>query len=174
MASLVVTGDAELQKMTQDLMSDGKLGKKIFRKGLRAGAKIIAKRTKSTFPRATGAAAKSVKVKAMKRRKGRIGIRIGLYAANPKTGFPYPMGIEGGVKTQPPGVRIRKKTKRVTLKGRGLRVTDEAASTAYHALTWRIEPQHVVSKAFEDSAAQASTAVMQTCVDELEKIRVLK
>lgn len=171
MAALIITGAVELQQMTQDLMSEGKVGKKVFRKGLRAGTKVIAKRVKETFPQHTGEAAKSVKVKALKRKKGRIGFRVSLFAAS-KAGFPYPLGLEGGVKVQPAGSRIRKKVKRVTRNGRGLRMTDEAASTAYHSLTWRIEPQHNMQKEFDDAASQASNEIMTTCVDELEKIRV--
>src|ERR1019366_1259368 len=147
MASLVMTGAVELQQMTRDLMSEGKLGKKIFRKGIRAGAKVIAARVKATFPVKTGVAAASTKVKALKRSRGKIGVRVSLFAATPK-GLPYPFFLEGGVKNQPAGGRVRKKIRSIAIRGVRRKVTDEAASTAYHALAWRIEPQHNVQKAF--------------------------
>ena len=171
MAAVVITGAVELQRMTRDLMSEGKLGRKIFRKGVRAGAKVIAARVKATFPRLTGKAAQSAKVKAIKRSRGKIGVRVSVYADRPggKGNAPYPMFLEIGVKRQPKGGRVRKAVRTVTVNGRSRKVTDDAGSKAYNALSWRIEPQHNVQKAFDSSAGQASAKIMETCVAELEK-----
>ncbi len=146
MASLVLQGDVALQKMTEELMSGGKRGKAIFRKGVRAGAKIIAKTVKS------GKAAASVKVRAIRRSRARVGVRVSLFAASP-AGFPYPMGLERGTKQQKKGGRIRK----------------ERNAEKYNALTWHVSPQHNVENAFAESGDQAMKAVETTWARELEK-----
>ncbi len=49
----------------------------LIRKGLRAGAKIIAKETKSNAPVGpTGRLAKAAKVRAMRRKRGRLGVLV--------------------------------------------------------------------------------------------------
>jgi hypothetical protein len=173
MASLVMTGDLALQQMTQDLMGMGKLGKKIFRKGLRAGAQVIARKVKQTFPRKTGKAAKSAKVKAIKRSRKKIGVRVALYAASTsgKGGFPYPMGLEAGTKNQPKG-RVRKARKRISKNGKTTLVTDEENSQAYHRLSWHVRPMRNVQKAFAAAQAAAEAAILKTWRDELEKASV--
>lgn len=170
MSSLAIKGGLELQQKSQDLLSTGKEGKKIFRKGLRAAMKVIAKAVKDSFPRKTGTAAMSTKVKSLKRKKGRIGLRVSLFARSEK-GYPYPMGLEGGVKTQPKGGRVRKVMSRVTVNGVSQRRTDEVASKAYHALAWKIKPQHNVAKAFDKSSSQAEQAMQTTFAAELDKVK---
>ena len=173
MAAVVITGAVELQQMTRDLMSEGKIGKKIFRKGVRAGAKVIAARLKASIPVGpTGKAARSPKVKAIKRSRGKIGVRISAYADKPgkKGNAPYLMFLVTGVKNQPRSGRVRKKTKRITVNGKGKTVTDEANSKAHNALSWRIRPQSFAKDAFDSSAGQASAKIMETCVAELEKV----
>ncbi len=172
MPGMVITGTTELQQMSRDLMADGKLGKKIFRKGIRAGANVIKKKVKETYPKKSGAAVRSAKVKALKRKKGRIGVRVSVYAENTKTGYPYTVALEGGAKIQPKKGRVRKKTKLVTVNGRSRRVTDEASSTAYNALAWRIKPRHDVKKAFDSSVRAAESKILGTWVSELEKVSV--
>lgn len=171
---LVMTGDLALQQMAGDLLSSGKLGKKIFRAGVRVGAKVIAQRIKQTFPRKTGAAIKSVKVKAIKRNKDKIGVRISMYAESTsgKGGYPYPMGLEGGTKNQLPGARVKKAVKRVTVKGRSRQVTDDANSKAYNALAWHVQPQHNFADAFESSVGEAQQTVLDTFVAEMEKVSI--
>lgn len=169
--SFQITGTEELQKTLESLMGEGTQGKKIVRKMLRAGAKVVADRVKGSFPRKTGTAAGSVKVRAMKRSKGRVGVRVALFAES-KQGFPYPMALEGGAKQQPPGVRVRKKVRTITVNGRSRRVTDEQASKAYQNLTWHVEPQHNVKNAFEASEGAAQSAMMATYQAELEKVSV--
>ncbi len=168
MAGITIQGDMELKALIGDLMSEGKKGQGAIRKGMRAAAKIIAARIKETYPKLTGMAAKSVKVRALKRKKGRIGVRVTLFAESTK-GFPYPMALEVGAKYQPSGGRVRKAVKQVTVNGRGRRVTDESASKAYHALSWRIPPGHQVEKAFESVEGKAQDALMTGIVEALAK-----
>ena len=170
MASIVITGDLEMQTQVRELQSQGKVGKGIFRKGLRAGAKVIAKRVKATYPKKTGAAARSVKVKAMRRKRGRVGVRVALYAESTtgKKGYPYPMGLEGGVKQQKTMVnyghhKLQDRVRKVFRRGRLV------STVAYDRLGWHVEPGHHVQKAFDASAAQAQQTMMKTWVDELEK-----
>ncbi len=171
MASLVVQGEFELQRLIKDMMSTGKKGQSAVRKGLRAAAKVVAAQVKASYPKKTGAAVKSVKVRAMKRKKGRIGVRVALFAESRtgKGGFPYPMALESGAKKQPASGRVRKAVKKVSVNGRSLRVTDEANSKAYHALTWHIRPRHDVQKAFDAAEARAQEAAFETITAELKK-----
>ncbi len=153
MPAFVLSGGLELQKRMKELMSEGKSGAAAIRKGLRAGSKVVAQRVKADFPKLTGAAAKSVKVRAMKRKKGRIGVRVALYAAS-KKGAPYPYFLEGGVKYQKKGGRIRK-TKNSTAE--------------YDALSWKIRPQQNVKKSFEAVSQQALAAVIEGIDKELQR-----
>lgn len=170
MSMLVLSGDQQLQQTADSLLSDGKTGQKIFRKGLRAAMKVIAKEIKDTFPRKSGAAAMSAKVKAMKRKKGRIGVRVSVFALG-KNRFPYPMGIEGGIKFQKPGTRVRKAIRTVTAGGVSQRRTDEAASGAYHKLAWRVKPTGAIAKAFARKQDAAQMAMLATCRAELDKVK---
>jgi hypothetical protein len=168
MAEFVLEGSEELQEMAHSLLSTGRRGRAIFRKGLRAGAKVVADHLRAIYPRRTGKAVASIKVRALKRKRGRIGFMVVLFAQTPE-GQPYTMFLEGGVKVQPRGVRVRKASKKITVGGRGVRVTDEERSVSYHALKWRIEPQHYQRRAFKESAAEAERTILATCVRELEK-----
>jgi hypothetical protein len=166
MASIVMTGDVELQRMTRDLMSQGKHGKKIFRKGLRAGAKIVAKDTKATFPRKSGRAAASVKVKAMKRSRTRVGFRVSVFATANSGRWkeaPYPMFLERGTKKHVRGKRVRKSY------GKGGVVKD---STKYDAAPTHVAAQHNVEKSLARSGPQAQQTILKTCAAELEKLSI--
>lgn len=162
--NFAIQGTEQLEKLARDLLSGGSKGKAIFRKGLRAGVKIVAARVKATFPRKSGAAAASVRVRAIKRTRGRLGMRVSLFAEN--KGFPYPMGLEGGTKNQPPGRRVRK----VRSRGADGKVrTNEEESHAYNALTWHVQPQHNIRKAFEAVESQAQQAILDTWLALLEE-----
>lgn len=164
MASLVMTGAAELQQMTRDLTSEGKHGKKVFRKGLRAGAKVVAQDVNATFPEKSGKARRSVKVRGMKRKKGRIGVRVALFAQADKGRWkeaPYPYFQEKGTKKHnAAGKRVRKV----------YRSGERVDSTAYDAQADHVAPGHYVEKSLARTGAAAEQTILQTCVDELEKL----
>src|SRR5947209_824243 len=54
----------------------GAEAKAVLRKGCRAGAKVMAAAIKKSLPRRSGRAQKSVKVRAMKRSRKRVGMRV--------------------------------------------------------------------------------------------------
>ncbi len=159
--SLVITGDLELQETIQSLKSEGKVGKKALRKGLRAGAKIVAVRVKATFPRKSGTAALSTKVKAMKRKKGRTGVRVTLFARTAK-GFPYPVAQEFGAKPKVAGIKGFMGSKE------GVGRTSKAGQRIMAGVGYRIQPGHYVEKATEATAAQALNAVLSMIQQTLE------
>lgn len=115
MADVSITGVQEVDRRFRLL--EPKLEKKIIRKGLRNGAKIVKKATADNLRGEThgfGAMAKALTVRAAKRRKGRIGILVEIPAdklfaiytslyghpPNPRAGetrpFYYPQVVELG------------------------------------------------------------------------------
>lgn len=108
MSAMVVTGELQLQELMLSLKSEGKVGGKIIRKAIRAGAKIVAKRVKAGLPSRSGGTVRSVKVRAMKRKKGRIGVRIAIESrTKDKTELSIGMLLERGVKQQRSMVNYR-------------------------------------------------------------------
>lgn len=67
-------GDAELARKLQALPE--KLERKVIRQAIRKGGQPILRTAKANANRLTGAMAKSIKLRAMKRKRGRIGVRI--------------------------------------------------------------------------------------------------
>lgn len=72
--SVTFTGSAEV-KAIFDAMP-GKVQKKLIRHALRAAAKAIQEDAKRIAPDETGALAKSIKVRAMKRSRTRVGVQV--------------------------------------------------------------------------------------------------
>jgi hypothetical protein len=136
-------------------MSEGTEGRKIFNRAARNACKVTAAQVKSTFPRKTGKAVSSVKVRALKRKRGRIGARVSLFAQTAK-GFPYPLAIEHGAKVQPRSGRVRNSGK---------------TKAAYASLTWRIEPRLIVQHAFDDTVSTAQGVMIRSIVEDWEKLR---
>jgi HK97 gp10 family phage protein len=71
---MTMSGDISLVNTFRNLKTAD--GKAALRKGQRAAAKIIASRIKATAPEESGAIKRSVKVRAMKRSRVRIGVRV--------------------------------------------------------------------------------------------------
>ena len=67
-------GDKELTRKLKDIPD--KTVNKGLRKGTRAGAKIVQAAAKGMVPQATGNLKRNIKVRAMKRKKGRVGARV--------------------------------------------------------------------------------------------------
>jgi len=76
--SISITGAKELERKLKQL--EPKVAKKIVRQSLRKAAKPILTRAKQLVPVITGALKKSLKVRAMRRKKGRYGIMVGTAA----------------------------------------------------------------------------------------------
>jgi len=74
MAKAIIVGDKKLQRILDKL--PGVVQRKLVRKALRAGAKMVLASAKSKVPVDEGALKKGLKVKAMKRRKNRMGIVV--------------------------------------------------------------------------------------------------
>ena len=69
--TVTIAGTRELAKLLKSLPENEV--KKAIRKGTRAGSKVIARVAARRAPRKTGALARSIKVRAMKRRRNRVG-----------------------------------------------------------------------------------------------------
>lgn len=72
--SIVITGVKEIDRELKKLEAID--AKKAIRKGIRAGLDVILAQTKQIVPVRSGKLKKSLKKKALKRRKGRIGYKI--------------------------------------------------------------------------------------------------
>ncbi len=68
---VTISGTEELTALLKAFPT--KIANKAVRKGTRAGVKVIARTAKRFAPRRTGRLVRSIKVRAMKRRRGRIG-----------------------------------------------------------------------------------------------------
>lgn len=71
---MTMTGDLSLRHTFRTLKAAD--AKAALRKGQRAAAKVIAARIKAAAPEKSGAIKRSVKIRAMKRSRVRIGVRI--------------------------------------------------------------------------------------------------
>jgi len=100
-------GDKELQRKFKTLV--GKVQKKIARKAIRAGAKIVLADAKNRAPVLSGKLKKSLKVKAIKRSRSTIGVLVQT-GTREKLNIPegskyyYPAAVEyghGGVAAKP-------------------------------------------------------------------------
>lgn len=74
MATEVVQGAADLKKKLDTL--DKKVASKLERKGTRDGTKVFADKIRSRVPFDSGLYKSSITVRALKRKKGRIGYRV--------------------------------------------------------------------------------------------------
>lgn len=96
-------GDKELQKAFKKLHP--KLQKKAFKKAARVAAKIVKESAKGKVPVAEGDLKKSIKVKAMKRSRTQVGVRI-VAGTREELGIPadskwyYPAIVEYGYTRQ--------------------------------------------------------------------------
>ncbi len=105
--TVVVTGIKEIDRKLKRL--EPKVQKKVLRQSMRAGLKIVQTEMKSQAPVDRGITRKSVKVRALKRSRKRIGMEVRV-GANPDliahwaSGEPffYPAGIEYGDKDHQP------------------------------------------------------------------------
>lgn len=81
MSTIVLQGAKALDRKLKQLPA--KAEAKVWRQGLRAGAKVIQAQAVADAPKKSGFLAKNIKVRAMKRKKGRIGVLVqtskGLY-----------------------------------------------------------------------------------------------
>ena len=77
-------GDAELARKLHALPE--KVERKVIRQAIRKGGQPILRDAKANANKLTGAMAKNIKLRAMKRKRGRIGVRI-------QTGTRLEMGI---------------------------------------------------------------------------------
>lgn len=137
--NLSITGDKELQFKMNSLAN--KLQKKVFRKALRAAAKESQKRVKQMLKSESedgrGAMAKGLKIKSMKRSRGRVGITIrsatrgDLAAKYP--GISFKRGYYPAV--QEYGSKKRKIKAKHTMK-RGLNLTRDIATKKLAAVAW--------------------------------------
>ncbi len=90
---LILTGASELQRKLRDQLP--KHAKAAMRRGCRAAAKMIAAAEKAIIPEVTGQTGQSVKVRAIKRSRVRLGVRVEVQARDPQ-GRPYAAGPELG------------------------------------------------------------------------------
>lgn len=95
--SIHMTGGAELERRLKAL--PGKIAKKLIRRALRSGAKIILAQAKANAPVDTGALKKSLKVRAAKRRgRGSVGVTVSTAEGDFKGDQFYASFIEYGHK----------------------------------------------------------------------------
>jgi HK97 gp10 family phage protein len=74
MPVIVLQGAKALERKLKQLPAKAEAN--VWRQGLRAGAKIIQSQAVADAPKKSGFLAKNIKVRAMKRKKGRIGILV--------------------------------------------------------------------------------------------------
>lgn len=152
MSAIRITGDQELQATIASLKSEGKAGASALRKGLRAGAKVVADQLKIDTPKLTGRAAQSVKVRALKRKRGRVGVTVTL-TAQTAAGFPYPIAVESGAKQHPPNATSKEKKQR----------------HGNAAIGWHVRPRGFGKKAVSEVGDEALQVTNETILAELEK-----
>lgn len=97
MPSMVLTGDRELNRKLQTLK--GPKQKKAVRKASRESLKPLASATSRAAPRRSGLLARSVKVRALKRSRKRVGARVTIGEGSFKGRTFYGGFIELGRKT---------------------------------------------------------------------------
>lgn len=117
---ITILGDKKLQRKLKGLTPA--LQKKALRKALRAGAKIVAATARQMAPKRTGAVKRSIKVKAMKRSRGRLGVQVvtgegwfigpEFYAAFVELGHHIGRRGLGGQRTHVPGSGFLRKAAR--------------------------------------------------------------
>lgn len=94
--TLTLQGGKELERKLKTLPT--RIRNKVVRTALRSGAKLVQAETKQLAPVATGLLRKSLKVRAMKRKKGRIGINVQMGAGDYKGETFYGAFVEYGHK----------------------------------------------------------------------------
>ncbi len=97
--SVKLLGAKELDRKLRKL--EPKIGKKVIKGALREAAKMILKVAKQKVPVDTGALKKDLKVRAMKRKKGRYGVLIGTAAGWGKGKTFYGAYLEFGTSKRP-------------------------------------------------------------------------
>jgi HK97 gp10 family phage protein len=144
-----IQGGRELERALRAL--PGKVAKKIVRKALRAGAKPIQQDAKARAPKKTGKGAKSIKVRATKRRrKGTIGISVQTSAGDFAGDEFYMSFLEYGFNKVP------------TYRGRDGKIYSTPRGTKP---TTKIEGKKFMAKAFDakkDDAVRQISTVLRT------------
>lgn len=158
---LTQTGVPELQTKLGSLK--GKDGKACVRKGCRASAKVVKQAVARTVPKRRGGLARSLKVRSLKRKVGREGVRVAIDARNAR-GEPYGYFLEKGTKTHI-GRRIRR-----ILSGRYAgQERANRINASYQALGWRIRPRNYMADAVNQTAQVALRIGQEAMRDEMER-----
>jgi HK97 gp10 family phage protein len=95
-----ITGLVEIQAKLKTLAP--RVANKVVRQSLRAGAKIVQKQTAANAPVHTGLTAHSVKVRAIKRTKGMIGVAVQIGKGSYLGETYYAAFVEFGTAHNPP------------------------------------------------------------------------
>lgn len=93
-AAIRLEGAKELYRKLRDLPA--KFARKILSKALRAGAKVVQAAAKKLAPKLSGLLRRSIKVRATKRKKGRVGFVVGTSAGDYKGKSFYGAFLEWG------------------------------------------------------------------------------
>ncbi len=102
----IITGSKEMIQQLQQI--DKKMANKISRDACRGAAKVIASAWKKDAPRKSGLTSRSVKVRAMKRKAGRVGVMAQIGAGDFKGETFYSSFVELGFKRGKRGSKNRK------------------------------------------------------------------
>ncbi len=133
-SSVIITGNKSLNRMLQGLASNQ--ARAFHRKALRNAAKVVLQEAKARTPVASGALRSSLTVKAIKRTRKGIGVRITQRSGNEFMGrefyggfleFGWRVGKRRGKKTQRDGNDSRRKVEgRWFMRSAGIAKEDEA------------------------------------------------
>ena len=138
-ATLRLEGGKALERKLKTLPT--RVRNKVVRTALRDGAKIVQAETKSLAPVQTGLLKKSLKVRAMKRKKGRIGINVQMGAGDYKGETFYGAFVEYGHKLGKRTNGIKRAQKK------GAAVGDSRPM---------VPGQHFMERAFDNKSAVAA------------------
>lgn len=137
------------KQLAKDLGTFSKnVATKITRKALRAGAKIIQKAAKANAPKLTGLTKKSIKVRAAKKKRGRVAILVQIGAGDYQGQTFYASFLEYGVK----------------------RKTENPDSESEGG-NYRIQPMGFIRRAYDEKADAAAQAIEQAFREEIKKAR---
>ncbi len=123
--ALILTGADELRRKLQGLAN--KDAKAALRKGCRAGAKVVAAEARKTAPNKTGLLRSSIKVRALKRSRKRLGYTVVVKLPEGAVQIPYGGFVEFGTKHSR-AVAFAKEAARESSDEAFRRVTEEAAA----------------------------------------------
>lgn len=144
-----VIGAKEVERKLKEL--EPKLAKKVLKRGLRAGAKIVRKAAQSKAPIKTGGIKKGIKVRAGKTKKGFISIRVGVgnqWFTGPNF---YAAFVEFGHKV-----------------GRRLSKAKDAA--LHDTRKGYVEGQHFIEEAYKASQQAAKAAAIAKILAGIEEV----